>query len=43
MKINLGHQKLTGEFHKHCRKKTGFKKIANKKRRELLKKYQYEN
>ena len=31
------HQYLTGEFHKHCRKSLGFKKIASRKRRSILK------
>lgn len=41
-KFNFNHQKLTGEFHKHCRTKLGFKKIANHRRRVLLNKLQKE-
>lgn len=37
---NLNHQKLTGEWHKHLRKR--FKKTANRKRRTLFRKDQIE-
>ena len=39
MKINLNHQKMSGEWHKHCRKRLGFRKIANRARRAFLKKF----
>jgi len=39
-KFNFNHQKLTGEFHKHCRTKLGFKKLANRRRKNLLIKLQ---
>lgn len=40
MVINVNHQKLTGEWCKHIRKKT--KRILNKRRRNYLKKLQNE-
>lgn len=40
--LKLNHQKLTGEWHKHNRKRLGFRKIANKKLRSILKKLQKE-
>ena len=35
---DVNHQKITGEWHKHVRKRLGFKKIVNKRRRQFLKK-----
>lgn len=40
MKINVNHQKLTGEWFKHVRK--SWKKHVNKKRRNYLLKLQKE-
>lgn len=37
---DINHQKLTGEWHKHLRKRLGLMKIANKRRRVLLTKIQ---
>lgn len=35
---DAGYQKLTGGWNKHIRKRTGLKKLYNKKRRAFLKK-----
>ena len=35
---DVNYQKFTGEWNKHIRKRTGLKKLYNKKRRAFLKK-----
>jgi hypothetical protein len=35
---DVNHQKMTGEWHKHVRKRLGFKRILNKRRRKFFKK-----
>lgn len=40
--MNLNHQKLTHEYHKHLRKKLGFKKLRNVRLRRILKNKDYE-
>lgn len=41
MKINVNHQKLTGEWCKHVRK--DLKKVLNKQRRKFIRKIQREH
>ena len=36
--IDVNYHKMTGEYHKHIRKRKGFKKLYNKRMRSFLKK-----
>ena len=35
---DINYSKMTGEYHKHIRKRKGFKKLYNKRMRSFLKK-----
>lgn len=35
--IDVNYHKMTGEYHKHIRKRKGFKKLYNKRMRSFLK------